>query len=111
MQDTIDLKSPHRPIRVGVILLGSSVLSHANSPLRVNHSHSETELLDVAPIDIFTSIPKKLMHQFPPELVTDEITKQALDIEFYWATEHGQEGKLTAGATIKPTVSSVVLDI
>jgi hypothetical protein len=48
MQDTIDLKSPHRPIRVGVILLGSSVLSHANSPLRVNHSHSETELLDVA---------------------------------------------------------------
>jgi hypothetical protein len=51
------------------------------------------------------------MHQFPPELVTDEITKQALDIEFYWATEHGREGKLTAGATIKPTVSSVILDI
>jgi hypothetical protein len=63
-----------------------------------------TEILDVAPVDMFASLSKDFIHQFPSELVTDEMAKQALDVEFHWVTEHGQEGKLTAGATIKPTV-------
>jgi hypothetical protein len=40
--------------------------------------------------------------------MTDEMAKQALDVEFHWVIEHGQEGKLTAGATIKPTVSDSI---
>lgn len=106
MQNTIDLKNPHRTIRVGVILLNSSVLSHATSlTLDADHQKSETEILDVAPIDIFAGLSKEFVQRFPPELMTDKMFKQALDVETYWVTEHGQEGKLTAGATIKPTVS------
>jgi len=74
-------------------------------PLRADHPYSETEILDVAPIDIFAGLSKKFISQFPAQFVTDEMAKQALDVEFHWVTEHGQEGKLTAGATIKPTVS------
>jgi hypothetical protein len=36
------------------------------------------------------------------------MAKQALDVEFHWVTEHGQDGVLTAGATMKPTVSSEI---
>jgi len=38
------------------------------------------------------------------------MAEQALDVEFHWVTEHGQDGKLTAGATIKATVSVTVHD-
>jgi hypothetical protein len=105
MQDTINLKNPHRPIRVGVILLNSSVLPHCRFGHLANQQNSVTEILDVAPIDMFASLSKDFIHQFPSELVTDEMAKQALDVQFHWVTEHGQEGKLTAGAIIKPTVS------
>jgi hypothetical protein len=50
-------------------------------------------------------VSKKCIEQFPPELVPDEMAKQAFDVEFHWVTEHGQDGKLTAGASIRPTVS------
>jgi hypothetical protein len=73
--------------------------------LHTDHSPSETEILDVAPIDIFAGLSKHFIQQFPSDLVTEEMAKQALDVEFHWVTEHGQEGKLTAGATIEPTVS------
>jgi len=36
------------------------------------------------------------------------MAKQALDVEFHWVTEHGQDGRLTAGATVKATVSHKV---
>jgi hypothetical protein len=36
------------------------------------------------------------------------MAKQALDVEFHWVTEHGQDGILTAGATVKPTVGSKI---
>lgn len=67
-----------------------------------------TEILDVAPLDVFTGLSKEIIQNFLPGFVTDEMAKQALDIEFHWVTEHGQDGVLTAGATIKATVSHAV---
>jgi hypothetical protein len=75
---------------------------------KANLEISQTEILDVAPLDVFAGLSKEFISNFPPELVTPEMAKQALDVEFHWVTEHGQDGKLTAGATIKPTVSVTV---
>jgi hypothetical protein len=33
------------------------------------------------------------------------MAKQAFDVEFHWVTEHGQDAKLSAGASVRPTVS------
>ena len=71
-------------------------------------SHNRrTEILDVAPLDVFTGLSKEIIQNFLPGFVTDEMAKQALDIEFHWVTEHGQDAVLTAGATIKATVSAL----
>ncbi|KAK4554980.1 hypothetical protein LTR86_007746 [Recurvomyces mirabilis] len=86
MSDLIDLKNSHRPIRVGVVLVNSC-----------------TEILDVAPIDIFSGLSKEFLANFPPQLITEDTRKQALDVEFHWVNESGAEAHLTAGATIKPT--------
>ena len=106
MQDIIDLKNPHRAIRVGVILLNSSVQSIPFPLMNNTDSHNRrTEILDVAPLDVFTGLSKEIIQNFLPGFVTEDMAKQALDIEFHWVTEHGQDAVLTAGATIKATVS------
>ncbi|KAK3072537.1 hypothetical protein LTR53_006636 [Teratosphaeriaceae sp. CCFEE 6253] len=86
MQDPVDFKNPHRPIRVGVIVL-----------------NSKTEILDVAPLDIFSGISKEFLPNFPPHLITDRMRKEALDVEYHWVTEHGQDAVLAAGAIVKAT--------
>jgi hypothetical protein len=65
-----------------------------------------TEILDVAPLDVFSGLSKEIIQNFMPGFVTDDMAKQALDFEFHWVTEHGQDGVLTAGATVKATVSN-----
>ena len=67
-----------------------------------------TEILDVAPLDVFTGLSKEIVDNFLPDFLTGDMAKQALDIEFHWVTEHGQDGVLTAGATIKATVSDAL---
>jgi hypothetical protein len=82
---------------------------HSWKPLLNNtdqNNDSKTEILDVAPIDVFAGLSKEFVHNFP--LISPEMTKQALDVEFHWVTEHGQHGILTAGATVKPTVSGEI---
>lgn len=82
-----------------------------NHALLVNKSdshNSRTEILDVAPLDIFTGMSKEIVENFLPGFVTEDMAKQALDIEFHWVTEHGQDGVLTAGATVKATVSAAM---
>lgn len=59
----------------------------------------------MAPLDVFTGLSKEIVDNFLPDFLTGDMAKQALDIEFHWVTEHGQDGVLTAGATIKATVS------
>ena len=80
----IDLSNPGRTIRAGVILMG------------------ETEILDVAPIDLLHGLNKKFAAVLP---ISDELKAKALDIEFHWVTEKGEAAKLTAGISLNATVS------
>ena len=59
----------------------------------------------MAPIDIFSSLSKEWVKNFPPAMMSEKMRSQALDVEYHWVTELGQEARLTAGAVIKPTVS------
>jgi len=86
MRDSSDLKNLGRPIRVGVVLV-----------------NSKTEILDVAPIDIFSGISKEFIDSFPPQMISDEWRKQALDVEFHWVNESGETANLTAGGVINPS--------
>jgi hypothetical protein len=51
------------------------------------------------------ALSKQFVHQFPAYLVTEDMRNQALDVEFHWVTEHGQEADLTTGARVKANVS------
>lgn len=68
---------------------------------------SVTEILDVAPLDVFSGLSKHFVDTLPMELLTDEQRAQALDVDFHWVSESGQSGQLTAGATIVPTVKDI----
>ena len=69
------------------------------------YHHSVTEILDVAPTDIFNGLSKHFVDNFPGQMLTKEMRDQALDVEFFWVNESGKPAMLTAGATIQPTVS------
>ncbi|KAF8848690.1 class I glutamine amidotransferase-like protein [Acephala macrosclerotiorum] len=88
MSDPINLSKPHRTLQVGVILV-----------------NSETEILDVAPIDMFSAISKKFVHNFPEGIMPEHLQAQALNVEFHWVNETGKAGHLTAGTNINPTDS------
>lgn len=66
---------------------------------------SKTEILDVAPIDVFSGISEEFVKNFPDALVTDKMKQEALNVEFHWVNESGQTARLTAGAPVQPTVS------
>jgi hypothetical protein len=55
----------------------------------------------VAPVDLLNGMSPKFINYLP---LPDSIKKQALDFEFHWVNEDGEEAKLTAGITLKPTV-------
>jgi hypothetical protein len=80
---SFDLSNPGRPIEAGVILMG------------------ETEVLDIAPIDLLHGISKKFVEYIP---IPEEIKAKAQDINFHWITEKGAPGKLTSNMTITATV-------
>jgi hypothetical protein len=80
---SFDLSNPGRPIEAGVILMG------------------ETEILDVAPIDLLHGLSKKFISVLP---LPDELKAKALDINFHWVTEKGDPAKLTANMTLSATV-------
>ncbi|OQN96624.1 hypothetical protein B0A48_17054 [Cryoendolithus antarcticus] len=86
MASTVDITKLDRPLRVGVLL-----------------TNSVTEILDVAPLDIFSGMSKEFTKTIPDFLLPSSIKEQAIDVDFHWVTEHGQEAKLTAGTIIKPT--------
>ena len=79
----IDLSNPDRTIRAGVVLMG------------------ETEILDVAPIDLLHGFTKKFINILP---VSDDVKANALDIEFHWVTEKGEPAKMSANMTLQATV-------
>jgi hypothetical protein len=62
----------------------------------------------LAPIDFLNGMTKKFLPGFPAGLVPDEAKEDALDIEFHWVNETGDTAMLTAGLSIKPTVSKLL---
>ncbi|KAK2592699.1 hypothetical protein QQS21_009600 [Conoideocrella luteorostrata] len=85
-----DLSNPDRPVRVGVILM-----------------NGVTELLDVAPIDLFHGMSKAFTDQLIDEFITPAMRSQALDMECIWVSEVGptDQNRLTSGLNITPTHS------
>lgn len=67
--------------------------------------HSTTEILDIAAVDIFSSLSKEFVQSFPEHIMPKGFRDEGLDVEFHWVTEHGQDGKLTAGGVVKASVS------
>lgn len=123
---TLDLSKPHRPIHAGVILMGGFVFHLSLSlsltflfdsvrPVQVltnidSGTRRETEILDVAPIELIHSISKYFVQQIPDALVTPEIkplTAQAVEFVFHWVSEAGpsKPSRLTSGIQLLPTDS------
>lgn len=76
------------------------------SELEANQRHaSVTEILDVAPVDAFAELSKATMEHMPDGFVSKEAKAQALDFEFFWVNEKGDHAALTAGMSVKMTVS------
>jgi hypothetical protein len=111
MSDPINLAKPHRTIRTGVILANSLVFDLSFYKLTTNLKRRETELLDVAPIDIFNALSKKFVHDFPEGILPDHLRAQALDVEFHWVNETGKPAALTCGLHINTTVIVLMLFI
>jgi hypothetical protein len=82
---TFQLSNPGRTIEAGMILMG------------------ETEILDVAPIDLLHGISTKFVNAYP---LPEELKAKALDINFHWVTETGAAAKLTSNITMEATASS-----
>jgi len=85
MAELFDLSKPNRPIHVGVILL-----------------NAETELLDVAPVDLLNALSKKFAKTVAP-FCPGDLATQALDVEFHWVNETGKTARLTGGLQLLPT--------
>ena len=102
---TFDLSKPDRLIRIGVILMGGFEIQHSissqNSAVKLI-STSETELLDVAPIDFFNGMSKHAVDQIG---LSDSLKSQALDMEYFWVSEHGKPTRLSAGGSMETIVS------
>jgi hypothetical protein len=64
----------------------------------------ETEILDVAPIDLLHVVSKEFIARFSDELVSPEMKAQGLDIEFHWVNQTKKPGMLTGALQIQPTV-------
>lgn len=86
MSSPLNLYKPDRKIHLGVILL-----------------NSETEILDVAPIDMMHGLSKKFLDTFPPGMLPAATAAQALDLEFHWVSETNDPIRLTSGIKMLPT--------
>ncbi|KAH8714002.1 hypothetical protein BB8028_0007g06640 [Beauveria bassiana] len=82
---TFNLAKPNRPLHVGVIL-----------------TKGTTEMLDVAPVELFTWMDKKSLQflNFPPEMIEDGI-----EVVMHWINEDKEPAAMKGGAKIVPTDS------
>ncbi|CEJ93824.1 hypothetical protein VHEMI09391 [[Torrubiella] hemipterigena] len=90
MSAHLSLATLNRTIHFGVIL-----------------TNGITELLDVAPVDLFNGLTKEFLKDVPDEMFPAHFKDQGLDITFHWVSEHGSAvpAKLSSGLTITPTDS------
>ncbi|KAI0202871.1 class I glutamine amidotransferase-like protein [Astrocystis sublimbata] len=88
MAQPLNLSKPHRKIHVGVLLM-----------------KGETELLDIAPVDMISALTRRFVDSLPDDLGPPGFKDGALDIEVHWVTEDGPSvpAKLTAGMRVVPT--------
>lgn len=64
---------------------------------------SETEILDVAPIDLLNGISKAWAEDMP--FFTDVMKAHSVDTTFHWVNETGASARLTSGITLMATVT------
>ncbi|KAK4222637.1 class I glutamine amidotransferase-like protein [Podospora fimiseda] len=89
MSQPFNLSKPNRPIHIGIILMAG-----------------ETEILDVAPIDMIHGLTKQFIDPIPDALVDPELKSQALEkVHFHWISEAGSSvpSRLTGGISLVPT--------
>lgn len=79
--------SQQRRLQVGVILLGGT-----------------TEILDIAPVDVLTAMSKDAISIFPPEVVAEELKKQAVAVDMHYVNESGKPARVTSGMSLNVTV-------
>lgn len=84
----ISLRNPGRLLNVGIILLGGT-----------------TEILDIAPVDVFTAMTPEALSVFPPGVIPEEMKTQAIETKFIYVNETGKPAKLTSGMSVNVTVS------
>lgn len=106
----LNLYKPDRTINVGVVLMGRYVVPFLDILVAVcsqltHKTCSETEILDVAPVDMFYALSKNLIEDWPEAIMDPKLKNEAHDMDFFWVNETGKNGKLTGGLTIQPTVS------
>lgn len=102
----LDLVNPDRPIHVGVILMKGQDAPACSGTQVINDLQTfdrETEILDVAPVDLLNGLSQKMINFLP---LPDPMKAKALNAEFHWVNQDGEEAKLTAGINLKPTVSA-----
>ena len=79
--------------------------SHGCQPIQKSLKFcSETEILDIAPVDMFNGISKQNLQDWPAEIIDPRLKEEALDIKIHWVNQTGKPAKLTAGLTLQPTV-------
>ncbi|KAI0481812.1 class I glutamine amidotransferase-like protein [Xylaria cf. heliscus] len=72
MAQPLNLAKPHRKIHVGVILM-----------------NSETEFIDIAPIDMIHGLSRHFVDAIPDELGPPGFKSGAIDMQFHWVSEAG----------------------
>ncbi|KAM3426508.1 hypothetical protein MY4824_009940 [Beauveria thailandica] len=82
---TFNLAQLNRPLHVGVIL-----------------TKGTTEMLDVAPVELFSWMDKKSLQflNFPPEMI-----EEGIDVVMHWINEDKEPAAMKGGAKIIPTDS------
>ncbi|KAI0544134.1 class I glutamine amidotransferase-like protein [Xylaria curta] len=91
MAQPLNLSKPHRPVHVGVILV-----------------KGETELLDIAPVDMIHGLSRHFIKTLPDDLGPAGFKEGAIDMQFHWVTEDGPSntpGNFTSGLRVVPTDS------
>lgn len=78
-----NLSNPGRPIEAGIIVM------------------AETEVLDVAPIDLLHGISTRFINNLP---LPDELKAKAPVVNFNWITENGEPANLTSNMKVNATV-------
>lgn len=102
MAAPLDLAKPNRTIHVGVILMDSYVFE--GPPCSLLTRDRETEILDVAPVDLLYGMSKHLVHDFADGFMPPNLKEQALDMDFHWVNQTGKTARLTGGLRVQPTV-------